>query len=309
MREAKRDVTVVPLREITPIMPPLRQSAPTNDFIKKTPLPFQLDFGVQTLADLPAAAVTGLNFEGLGAGLGGGAGDPTDSNLSVGDDQVVETINFVFAVFGKSTGNLVYGPAALTTLWSGFGGPCENLGRGDPVVVFDKAAHRWIISQIAGISPIPAAFPPDTECVAVSQTSDATGSYYRYAFTLNPGQFVDFVKLGVWPDAYYLLNNSIDISGGTARAPQLCALDRNQMLAGAPATAQCFFPDGIYGLPLPSDLDGSMPPPSGTPNYFLGLDQQSFAVLNLFKFHVDFSNPSNSTFTGPLQFQFNPTTT
>jgi hypothetical protein len=305
MRESKHDVTAVPLREIVPVVPAPGQSPPIHDFIKKFSLPYQLDSAVQAQAGLPLAAVLGLNFEGLGAGLGGGAGDPPDTNLSVGDNQVVETINFLFAVFDKSTGNLVYGPAALTTLWSGFGGSCENLGRGDPVVVFDKAAQRWIIAQMAGFTPIPEAFPAETECVAVSQTSDATGSYYRYAFTLNPGEFVDYVKLGVWPDAYYLLNNSLNISGGIARAPQLCALDRSQMLAGAAATAQCFFPDGIYGLPLPSDLDGSTPPPPGSPNYFLGLDQQS-TILNLFKFHADFSNPSNSTFTGPTQIPVQP---
>jgi hypothetical protein len=306
MRESKHDVTAVRLREVPPIVPAPRQSPPIHDFIKKAPLPYQPDSAVQAQADLPVAAVLGLNFEGLGAGLGGGVGDPPDTNLSVGDDQVVETINFLFGVFDKSTGNLVYGPAALTTLWSGFGGSCENLGRGDPVVVFDKAAQRWIIAQMAGFTPLPTVFPPDTECVAVSQTSDATGNYYRYAFTLNPGEFVDYVKLGVWPDAYYLLNNSLDISGGTVKAPQLCALDRSQMLAGAAATAQCFFPDGIYSLLLPSDLDGSKPPPPDSPNYFIGPDRQSSAVLDLFKFHVDFSNPSNSTFTGPTQIPVQP---
>jgi len=295
----------VPVREIPPRVPAPRQSPPINDFIKKDPLPYRPDSAVQAQADLPAAAVVGLNFEGLGAGVGDW-GDPPDTNLSVGDNQVVETINFQFGVFDKSTGNRVYGPASLTTLWNGFGGPCENLGRGDPVVVFDKAAHRWIISQIAGITSIPTAFPPDTECVAISQTSDATGTYYRYAFILNPDEFVDYVKLGVWPDAYYLLNNSVDFSEVTPRAPQLCALDRSQMLAGAPASAQCFFPDRFHSFLLPSDLDGSKPPPLGAPNYFVGLDRQSFNVLNLFKFHVDFSNPSNSTFTGPTQIPVQP---
>src|SRR6185369_6351403 len=115
---------------------------------------------VQAPANLSVATVPGLNFEGLGAGLadGTGTGDPPDTNLSVGNNQVVETINFNFAVFDKSAGNLLYGPAPITTLWSGFGGPCENLGRGDPVVVFDKAAQRWIIAQMAGFTPIPTVF-------------------------------------------------------------------------------------------------------------------------------------------------------
>jgi hypothetical protein len=109
----------------------------------------------------------------------------------------------------------------------------------------------------------------------------------------------DYVKLGVWPDAYYLSNNASTTSGGITKAPELCALDRNRMLTGASATAQCFFPNGIYGSISPSDLDGSMPPPAGTPSYFLGLGGQ--LALDFFKFHVYFLNSSNSTLTGPTQ--------
>ena len=47
---------------------------------------------------------------------------------------------------------------------------------------------------------------------------------------------------------------------------------------------------------LPSDLDGTTLPPAGSPNYVLNFGTNS---LNLYKFHVDFSNPANSTFTGP----------
>jgi len=289
IHESKHDETQMPVREMPPVVRAPTQAPPLHHFIKKAPEAYQPDLAVQTAPGPSVAASQGLNFEGLGAGLPlASVADPPDTNLSVGDNQVVETINFEFAVFNKSTGNLLYGPAAIPqTLWSGFGGACENLPRGDPVVVFDKAAHRWIIAELAGSGP-------DTECVAVSQTSDATGSYYRYVFNL--GQ-ADYVKLGVWPDAYYLSNNAANTAG--TRYPELCALDRGHMLTGASATAQCFFPNGSYGLMLPSDLDGSMPPPAGTPNYFLGLGGQ--LALNLFKFHVDFSNPSNSTFTGPTQ--------
>jgi hypothetical protein len=70
------------------------------------------------------------------------------------------------------------------------------------------------------------------------------------------------------------------------------------MLAGASATQVCFQQGtSVAGL-LPSDLDGSTPPPSGAPNFLLSYGTNR---LNLFKFHVDFATPSNSTFTGPTR--------
>src|SRR5262249_2471962 len=46
-------------------------------------------------------------------------------------------------------------------------------------------------------------------------------------------------------------------------------------------------------------------PPAGSPNYMLEFDVNS---LNLYKFHVDFSNPANSTFTGPVNIPVAPFT-
>jgi len=297
IREVKHDETETPVREI-PVLPRVTVHRPESlHLIKAAPPHSGPDLALQATAGPSLTAVPGLNFEGVGAGRPlASVGDPPDTNLSVGDKQVVEIVNFEYAVFDKSNGNLLHGPADIVTVWTGFGGPCESFGRGDPVVLFDKAAQRWVIAQEAGSGS-----EPDTECVAVSQTSDATGGYYRYAFPLGK---VDYVKLGVWPDAYYLMNNN---ANGSGQAPQVCALDRTRMLAGASATAQCFLPNGIYGILLPSDWDGSLPPPPGSPNYFVGLDRQSFA-LDLFRFHADFTNPSNSTLTGPARIAVQPYT-
>jgi hypothetical protein len=68
------------------------------------------------------------------------------------------------------------------------------------------------------------------------------------------------------------------------------------MLAGLPATQQCFQLSSSFGGLLPSDLDGTIPPPAGSPNYFLNFGSNS---LNLWKFHVDWANSPNTTLTGP----------
>src|SRR5260370_7291227 len=89
------------------------------------------------------------------------------------------------------------------------------------------------------------------------------------------------------------------LSGWAYRGAEACGLDRSMMLAGGASTAnssQCFI-DSSQASWLPSDLDGSTPPPSGEPAFYLDLGSNS---LNLFRFHVDFTNSSNTTFTGPI---------
>src|SRR5713101_9588807 len=96
---------------------------------------------------------------------------PPDTNGEVGATQYVQIVNEGFQVFDKTTGASQLGPSGITTLWSGFGGVCQNNGSGDPVVLYDQIANRWIISQFAGVSV------HTDECIAVSTTRDATGSY------------------------------------------------------------------------------------------------------------------------------------
>jgi hypothetical protein len=218
-------------------------------------------------------------------------GIPPDTNGAVGNSQYVQLVNTSFTVFDKATGAVVYGPVATNTIWSGFGGQCQTNNDGDGIVLYDKAANRWVIQQFAvngGTGPL------FFECIAVSATSDATGSWHRYAFQMP--NFPDYPKIGVWPDAYYASFNMFIGATRLFVGGRACAFDRASMLTGAAATVQCFQLSSAYGGLLPSDLDGSRLPPTGSPNYFLALDTNS---LDFWKFHVDFANPANSTFTGP----------
>src|SRR6266478_3889826 len=189
---------------------------------------------------------------------------PPDTNGEVGATQYVQMVNEGYQVFNKTTGASLLGPSGITTLWSGFGGVCQNNGSGDPVVLYDQLANRWIITQFAGVSV------PTDECIAVSTTSDATGSYNRYDFHLG-SNFFDYPHLSVWPDAYYMSMNVFNSSGSAFLGPQAFAFDRSRMLAGLSAT---FITPGITGGPgedsfLPADLDGSALPPAGAPASFV----------------------------------------
>ncbi len=241
------------------------------------------------------SATAGLNFNGVGSNTGYSvSGAPPDTNGAVGATQYVQWVNTAFAVYNKSTGAQVYpasGAANGNTLWSGFGGRCQTDNSGDPIVMYDQIANRWIMMQFA------VSTSPFFQCVAVSQTSDATGAWNRYSYQFS--NFNDYPKGGVWPDGYYVTYNMFNAAGTSFLGANVCAMDRAKMLTGAAATQQCFQLSPTYGGLLPAYLDGATLPPSGAPNYVLQFDDVSLAGLNLWKFHVDWTTPANSAFTGP----------
>jgi len=284
----------------------LRGTMPRPDDFQKNPhahplhpLPFidgpgnQTDGAVQGFGGGAFAPVLGAGFEGVGQGFSGPQGTfevnsaPPDTNGAVGASQYFQLVNTGFAVFDKASKAVVYGPVPTNTLWSGFGGPCEADNDGDAVVVYDKAANRWVVSQFAVTNA------PYFQCVAVSATSDATGAWYRYAFPYG-SVFPDYPKMGVWPDAYY---ETFNMFTNTFQGAKLCAYDRTAMLSGQAATQQCFQLSSSYGGVLPADLDGQTAPPAGSPNYMLNFGGGS---LNLWRFHVDWANSANTTLTGPI---------
>jgi hypothetical protein len=226
---------------------------------------------------------------------------PPDPNAAVGPNNVVEIVNQQFAVYSK-TGAKQYptsGQADTNTIWSGFGGGCETENDGDATVAYDRLADRFVIQQFS-LEPYFYGTGEYLECIAVSKTSDPTGEWNRYAFGGFGDNFPDYPKLGVWPDGYYSTFNLF--AGGFAfTGSEVCAYDRSQMLQGKTATQQCQTVDdaSLNGL-LPSDFDGTTPPPAGSPNYLLGLYAPGGSPsLQEYKFHVDWGNPNNTTFTGP----------
>jgi len=248
----------------------------------------------------PLAATTNLlNFDGIGSN----GFIPPDDNASVGATQIIQQVNSQVAIFSKTTGALLLGPINTNTLFSnlGSGSLCVTTNNGDGIVLYDKLAGRWLISQFAH----DAAFSNNLECVAISTSSDATGTYHLYSFSFGT-VFNDYPKFGVWPDAYYLSTNLFPGGGNAQTGEHACALDRAAMLAGNTPTSICFSISSTISTLLPSDLDGFTAPPIGEPDFFVQLASSN--SLNLWKFHVDFLTPSNSTFTGPITIPVAPFT-
>lgn len=300
---AERHDTSPPLSEM-----PVRQSARAGErpVLLRTP-PHLANRGKPAAADDPvlqsevtvATPAPLLSFEGLSdddnASVLGFRVVPPDTNGDVGPSHYVQVINLLLAVFDKS-GNLTFGPVPINSLWSGFGGICESNNDGDPVVLYDHLADRWVVSQFALGSD-------GHQCVAVSASGDPTGSYHRYDFVLSPGAVNDYPKLGVWPDAYYLTAN--EFAGGFSGVIAV-AFERDNMLVGLGAQmvefgplacgAECFF------SLQPSHLNG-VPPPLGTPNTFvMAFDDDVWGTgagsdgYRLWEFSVDWQAAANSTF-------------
>jgi hypothetical protein len=243
---------------------------------------------VQKSAMARLNVTTGLNFEGVDSD---GTRSTSDANGAVGSTQYVQWVNTSYGVFDKTSGSLIAGPFYGNTLWKGFGGPCENDEDGDILAQYDKLANVWVMSQHAYSS----GSGPFYFCVAVSRTSDATGSWNLYSFLLG-NNFPDYPKLAVWPDGYYLSINQQSALTFQNIGALICALDRSSMIAGTTANPmQCFTLSTDESL-LPSDLDGTVLPPAGSPNYFVNLAANS---LNLWKFHVDWTTPANTSLSGP----------
>jgi hypothetical protein len=243
----------------------------------------------------PAPIVSFDTVNGLGS-------NPPDSVGEVGPNHYVVMSNLRFAVYPKTGGAPLFGPVANNTLWAGFGGPCQTQNAGDPVVLHDQLSDRWILMQFTATGP------EFFLCTAVSQTADPTGAYFRYAFSTGVN-FPDYPKFGIWPDGVYFSTREFGPAGPFSGIGAY-AVDRAQLIAGNPTPTIISFvvPPGATpfntgdGL-LPADLDGTVLPPAGSPNDWVGSMDAGGPygapqdALTFWRFVANFANPPASSFT------------
>ena len=254
----------------------------------------------QTATYQPLGAPIGANFEALGVGTPGFgiAGAPPDTTLGVSPTQIVQWVNTQIGIYDKAGNSLLPAPGFMNgnQVWQGLpaGSLCRQFNRGDPLVQYDRLAQRWILSQFAFNST----FTNNAQCIAVSTTSNALGSYVLYEY--NFGVLLpDYGKLGIWPDAYFITYNMFNVGANTFNGGRACAYDRPAMIAGLAANQICFNSTSRFSF-LPSDLDGTTLPPAGAPNYHISWNWYTTAAppytIQLTKFAPDFITPGNSTF-------------
>jgi PKD repeat protein len=232
------------------------------------------------------------NFLGIGAGFSGPSGAytvnaaPPDTIGAVGKDHYIQWVNTSFAIFDKATQAVIAGPLPGNATWTGIDHACARTNDGDPVVLYDRAADRWILTQLS--------YSEGTyyQCVSVSKTGDPTGEYWLYAWDW--GLYLnDYPKMGVWGDAYYLSTNDF-LLGVIFSGPSLCAIRRDTILNGQPTLMVCYAESGSYSGLLPANLTGPTAPPANSPGLFLGLGSNS---LYLWRMAPDWATPDNSVIT------------
>lgn len=271
----------------------------------------------------PSSAISGTNanFEGLSNqdnfNIFGGRVNPPDPVGDVGPNHYVEMINLVFAIYDKA-GNLLLGPVDTGTLWDGFVIPDCTDPSGDPVVLYDQFSDRWLLSQFT-TRGLDDPSLPFYNCVAISQTGDPTGAYYRYAFITQPDTvdggyfFPDYPKYGVWKDSYIMTTRDFGLINQYGIS--VYALEKNKMINGqAKARAVQFFLDSNNvpleqigdGL-LPADVDGNAKPKNDAPAPIVGTQDDgagygaTFDALNIWELRVQWNSRPTASLTGPIQ--------
>ncbi len=260
----------------------------------------QTAFREPTALDPPLVSFEGCSNEDNFAAYGSRV-SPPDTCGDVGPNHFVQQVNLLARVFSK-TGTPLSPPFKLSSLFAALGGPCATRNDGDPIVLYDPLADRWVLSQFC-IASGSINTPPFIECIAVSRTADPLGQYYAYGFITPGDRFPDYPKLGVWPDGYYMGVNQFQNSQYAEAG--VFAFDRERMLRGDPSAGFIYFDmaqiPGDDFTPLPADVDGLVPPAPGQPCPFVELQYQTsgFTVsgrYRVFDFHADFNNPAASTF-------------
>jgi len=261
------------------------------------------------------APATSSNFDGLAfnddcGGVRCGAGHPPDTNGDVGPNYYIESVNTAIAIYDKSTGSRVaaFGFDAFMSQ-AQFGNLCDTDNFGDPVVLYDTFADRWIITdfafQLDGTGSVVS--PPGSyQCFAVSKTGNPVSGGWNFYSLHVTDALQDYPKFGIWSDGLYMSANMFGFSAGAPfQNVRVWAFNRAQMEAGqiaqvvefdAPAKSG---PAPIFTL-LPSNARAQTgTPPAGRENLFASVWYYS-ARVRIFKFHVDWANTASSTFTGPI---------
>ncbi|GJM35034.1 MAG: hypothetical protein DHS20C18_40350 [Saprospiraceae bacterium] len=236
-----------------------------------------------TSRDLLNTVTPNLIIEGIDEDASDG-GVP-DTNGDVGPDHYVQMVNASwFQVFSKD-GTALTAPTSANTIWNEIGMSSFS----DPLILFDEAAGRWLITDLASIS---------TVLYGVSETADPMGSWNLYSLTAP--SLADYPKYGIWPNAYVL---TINAGGGVS---PVYAINREQMLAGASTIdiQRIEIPGLSGGFPVVTPMDWNSPVLPPTDEVFVvrmnddawgnGNDSDLIEVWSIL---VDWDDPDNTIST------------
>jgi hypothetical protein len=249
-------------------------------------------------APAPTKSFKGLDLTNWGAGW------PPDTHGDVGPTHYIQNVNTSIGIFRKSDG------VRLTAFTfdnffsaNGGSGMCASNNNGDPFVLYDQVSGRWIISDFAWSNIMSG---PYYQCIAVSKTANpVSGGWWLYTLNAHSSWLNDYPKLGIWRDGIYMSANMFDCTSpgcGSAsyKGVRVWALNRSDLISGAPLQTVAFNLGTSYYSLLPANVRGTLPP-NGTKEYFMS-DGPTNSTMYMWKFKVNWVTPASSTFTGPQTF-------
>ena len=121
-----------------------------------------------------------------------------------------------YAIYDKTTGQEVQA-FTFNSFFTGSGLPAATSNRGDPLVLYDQHAKRWLISDFAwnGSSG------PSYLNIAVSKTSDPIqGGWWMYGYLHHQTYLNDYPKWGVWHALNHLKCNFTDVIASRIMLPK-----------------------------------------------------------------------------------------
>jgi len=269
--------------------------------VRRVPKRFAGEGQVVDSVEQSSINVPEANYSVIASFLGVGNGFPNysvpdappDTNMAVGDTQIVQWVNTSYTVCSKTSPYTCGASIEGNTLWNNLGGICAANNSGDIIAQWDVQAHRWLLTQnvFSGTYGV---------CVAISTTNDANGTYYLYEYPVLNDGFPDYPKWGVWVNNYGETWNNFGT--GNFVGPVFCAYNRTKMLAGDKTAEQiCHQYTGSEDSLLPADLDSPTLPPSGEDQFAIGsVGDVDNSHLSLYSVHIN--NPADwtkgATFTG-----------
>ncbi len=240
---------------------------------------WQKEMGTKVSSKGPILSINGQSSNSI----------PPDCNGDVGPNHFFQGVNSKYAIYDKS-GNQVVSPTAYNSLFQGVPGASNN--DGDPIILYDSEADRWMAAEFSG-----AYSNPDYMLIAVSTTGDPTGTWYRWSFVMTG--FPDYMKFGVWQDGYYMATN-------TYYGNDVYVFERDVMIAGGSDPQMVGFNnpwrpgtvDNFHCI-QPLDNDGVFAP-AGSPALFITMNDDAMGGGNdelwVYELDTDWGTPSNSTF-------------
>lgn len=326
VRELAKVPLAAPAQQKRPYVHPVRRPPRTEKVLPPLVAPKAPSMNVPLaapLAPMPSAIVNvpGMSFNDLCSGVPCGVAWPPDPNGDVGPSNFIQAVNTAYAIYSK-TGAL---QASFTedSLWSSVSStiPCNGNSQGDPIVLYDQLADRWILSHVAFAfdtsgNPI----PPFYQCIAVSKTSNpVSGGWWFYPLRMDPGgtgkppagTINDYTKLGIWTDCLYMAANGFAMPAGTFVGDSYASLSRSDLESGAPLTWSLGFisTNNDPFTMLPSNILGSAAgslPPLGTPNYFVSESQTTTFDYEVRKFTAGPNCGAGGTLGSPTNVSQTP---